>query len=705
MVVEFNRVCKWRPFFNSTNTLTFSSWAYLLPILLAISASGVAGVTAIRPVVSVYGPIVTLNGVMYMGADFGDGFGRELYMSDGTTPGTIIADDIRVGAESSYPTILGAFGGALYFTANSDGVAYDLYRTTGGFGNATLIKSAVSGSFSVSSLIEFNSHIYFKGNDAGGAGNEIWRTDGTPGGTALFADILPGPSSGGFSDPAVYDGWLYFGANDGNSGAGRGMELWRTDGAATARYADINPGGDSSGPTGMTVFAGELWFRADNGSVGGELASTDGSGTVTIEDLRPGSAFESSDPENFGIGPNGMFLSAFEQPGNRVWQITNAGATNQTDLNGLVNFGPFIPLIDRTIGFSSSGGVWSFVDESAAVETLDSGYLSQINDPTALGSIIAFVATRPGFGFELAGTDGSAAGTGILVDINAGSGSAMTSSTPLLLNNGGLYFFANPGGGQQLYRYDHQPGQIEFVESTIDVDEADTSVIVEFERNSGSDGPAAITVSTGGDADIPQDYTVTPSHSATWSTGDSATKSITVNIHDDDLAEGNEVILLTLYDAAGASVGPADTLIITILDDEPFGADLKTTVDNGQSFLPGGESTTYTIAVMNDGIEDAIDAVITTTSPSALSSLAWSCVATSGAVCPLDGVGDLNETVDLPQGEILTFMMDADVQLSPEVLVEFAVSATPAKGQSDINLMDNSASDSDQIGVYLNNFE
>ena len=70
-------------------------------------------------------------------------------------------------------------------------------------------------------------------------GSELWASDGTIAGTALLADIRPGPEG---SDPL---GWtalgssVLFSADDGVSG----RELWITDGtsAGTRLLADINP--------------------------------------------------------------------------------------------------------------------------------------------------------------------------------------------------------------------------------------------------------------------------------------------------------------------------------------------------------------------------------------------------------------------------------------------------------------------------------
>ncbi len=79
-------------------------------------------------------------------------------------------------------------------------------------------------------------------------GSELWRSDGTPEGTELVADIRPGRDSSAGLDQRMVElnGYVYFRADDGV----HGWELWRTDGTAagTGLVADLVPGPDSSAP-------------------------------------------------------------------------------------------------------------------------------------------------------------------------------------------------------------------------------------------------------------------------------------------------------------------------------------------------------------------------------------------------------------------------------------------------------------------------
>src|SRR4051812_17951906 len=80
--------------------------------------------------------------------------------------------------------------------------------------------------------------VYFRATNQN-TGTELWRTDGTTGGTTLVKDIQPGQGSSAPELITNVSGTIYFSA----SGPGSGIELWKTDGteAGTVLVKDVTP--------------------------------------------------------------------------------------------------------------------------------------------------------------------------------------------------------------------------------------------------------------------------------------------------------------------------------------------------------------------------------------------------------------------------------------------------------------------------------
>jgi len=110
-------------------------------------------------------------------------------------------------------------------------------------------------------VVAANNLIYFTATSAA-AGEELWVSDGTPAGTRMVKDIVPGAES---SDPkwlTVVGDKVFFSANTPEYGA----ELWVTDGTDEGTYMvkdiyDVEDGVGSA-PQALTNFYGKLLFFA-----------------------------------------------------------------------------------------------------------------------------------------------------------------------------------------------------------------------------------------------------------------------------------------------------------------------------------------------------------------------------------------------------------------------------------------------------------
>ncbi|MEB3831470.1 ELWxxDGT repeat protein, partial [Phormidium sp. CCY1219] len=74
-----------------------------------------------------------------------------------------------------------------------------------------------SGGSSPKNLTNINGTRYFTAYD-GTNGTELWKSDGTEGGTVLVKDIRSGSVSSSLKNLTNINGTLYFRANDGTNG-------------------------------------------------------------------------------------------------------------------------------------------------------------------------------------------------------------------------------------------------------------------------------------------------------------------------------------------------------------------------------------------------------------------------------------------------------------------------------------------------------
>ncbi|MEX1189743.1 MAG: T9SS type A sorting domain-containing protein [Bacteroidia bacterium] len=185
--------------------------------------------------------------ILFMGDD--GIHGREPWVSDGTEAGTFMLKDILEGEYSS--------------VASSDET--DDYQNN--------------------YFTPINGKMIFRAND-GVHGSEPWITDGTPEGTMLLKDVLPGDDGCYPTRRSLYNGKIYFRAS---YGQGNAFEMWVTDGTTegTQRFHGVAPSGFGYSAIHSD---GKLYFNADSAGIGQELWVTDGtvSGTMMVKDAYPG---------------------------------------------------------------------------------------------------------------------------------------------------------------------------------------------------------------------------------------------------------------------------------------------------------------------------------------------------------------------------------------------------------------------------------
>lgn len=286
---------------------SFFASAQVPTLLRDINANGGANVSS----------ITCVDGLVYFRAN-DDVHGNEVWVSDGTSEGTVLLKDINPGLNSSYPVSFLNWNDRVYFAAD-DGNGYALWSTDGtevGTQFELAVDNVQDLEFS-SRFTVYNNMVIFNGRTEA-LGAELWVSNGTVDGTQLVKDIYPGSIGSGPREFTEYNGLLYFAATSPDLDE----ELWVTDGteAGTTLVKDIDEASGSGAPRDLAVMNGLLYFKGDDGYAhGSELWVTDGTadGTVMVLDIVPGG--NESLPQDLVAFNNELWFSAYTGGTANLW--------------------------------------------------------------------------------------------------------------------------------------------------------------------------------------------------------------------------------------------------------------------------------------------------------------------------------------------------------------------------------------------------
>ena len=422
--------------------------------------------------------------------------GSELYITDGTAPGTHLLKELSVGAAGSFPADFIRYNNRIFFSAVTPELGREIWSTDGTEAGTYLLKEIATGSADANNANEFkftstSVFLYFVANTAP-YGAELWKTDGTPAATALVEDIEPGPSGSFPNNLFGFGDQLFFTAA--NSSYGR--ECWRSNGSENGTYLllDAFPGTGSSNRMGgnavtgfeLTIrfhpFKDKVYFMAITPS-STNLYATDGTtpGTQLIKQLFVLPGWDESYPVNtldnainlpdkfMFIRQTDVWLSECE-----LWSCDGTPAGTVPVSTGFVlDYGPPFILKNENKPSAANGDMLFKGNKFffAAEKGIDQfGIELWISDGTAAGTQmvkdigpgawgivwdaktdLSFVYTSDALFFnaddrvageELWRTDGTSNGTYMVADLNSnGSGSPLLQT----INNGRLYFAASDG--------------------------------------------------------------------------------------------------------------------------------------------------------------------------------------------------------------------------------------------------------------------
>lgn len=328
-----------------------------------------------------------------------------LWMTDGTSAGTVLFKELpgsgAYGGVQQLPNQVGLF------IASDTNQSVVLWRTDGTDAGTRVTDTAV---FNARNAAVSNGRLYLTGLNSS-PGNELFMSDGMPGGTVFLKDIWVGSKS---SEPAGFTplgALTLFSADDGVVG----RELWKTDGtsAGTVRLSDLNPGATGSSPTSLQPLGNRVVFWARTPTA--RLWTTDG----TAQGTQPvGAAVTPSVPEGFVTwGDVAFFAGTEDASGTELWRTdgTPEGTVRVADL------------------YPGRG----------------SSRPDQLTLVSPSGPLL-FSAEEPTGGRELWRLDSPTGQPARAADVGAGPRSSRPEQ--LTVNGSAVYFTANDGTGRALFR-------------------------------------------------------------------------------------------------------------------------------------------------------------------------------------------------------------------------------------------------------------
>ena len=385
----------------------------------------------------------------------GDGStGEELWVTDGTSTGTRILEDICPGTCSSGPYPLGVVNGVALLLANpeQDRHIWHLWRSDGTEAGTYPLDIPFSFEHPLERQrpsIAFANGVMYFGDCSEERGCELWRSDGTPAGTrAVKVLVEPSFFSSYFSQLVAAGNRLYFAVSANES------SLWTSDGTEAGTLSILEP----SSPRLMAGTAdGRLLFTQGSEEDGEELWASNGTRAGT----RALTRFEAPEPfeDVTWMKPYGnrvYFLANDVIHGREIWRSdgTEKGTVRVTEFGVYEPFGgwsqidQYRELLAEAAGgrlvFVASDGLtparlWVTDGRPESTAPLDCGGCRRNGSLVAAGGKVFFFATEPDHGSELWVTDGTAQGTRITRDICAGW---QCGGSILGERQGGVYFYA-----------------------------------------------------------------------------------------------------------------------------------------------------------------------------------------------------------------------------------------------------------------------
>ncbi|MEM1090977.1 MAG: hypothetical protein AAGI67_11380 [Pseudomonadota bacterium] len=422
------------------------------------------------------------GGQFFFRADNGSD-GIEPWISDGTTGGTQLLTDLRMGPDGSFPTFRGSLDASVFFNATDDMAGSEIFSISAFPGIPTVfdIRPGQANS-SPSWLGIVGGRVLVSATDSNGQ-REIWWVNANSG-PVLYVDIngdqgssnaqaltpigsnsalliarpVTPPTIGARVHRLVGDtateilgtnsvrltfrngfwpvpgGWLFMATAEGEAD---GFEPWvLPNGSDIAQQVrDINPGNESGyATTGLFTgdpIGGVVYFAGETEGEGVEPWRSDGtgSGTFMIADVSTGDG--DSDPEKFVEFNGHVYFGGQSPSGPQLWRVSGSNAelvaTISSDING------------------AAPRPWLVFDNH-----------------------LIFRAETPEHGFEWWAANGTIGGVSLIADVNPGQADGSPRGEAWVVNDSLLWEGDNGVDGRELWKLDS--GFLESLFTTIFLD-------------------------------------------------------------------------------------------------------------------------------------------------------------------------------------------------------------------------------------------
>lgn len=324
------------------------------------------------------------NGELFFSASHPD-FGRELWKYNPDSDVAELVIDLVAGPDWSSPATLSVANDKLYFKARLvAGEGREPYVSDGTTAGTLSLGDFTPGDGQtlIHRAFGFGDYVYIVDitND------KTWRTDGTPDGTEVYFEYE-------IFSKIMFQGDLYFNANLGD---GLGAELYKMEAGSTTPelVADIITGNGSSSPSWIVEFNDNLIFSAKKGGAGRELWKSNGSQNGTNLVIQLDEIFGiGGDPQGLFVWNDAVYFSGWSiDTGRELWRYGfelpfNAQITEISSLacNGDMDAALQVNITSGTAPYTYA---WNVADiEGAEVSDLAAG-VYEVTVTDANGQIV-----------------------------------------------------------------------------------------------------------------------------------------------------------------------------------------------------------------------------------------------------------------------------------------------------------------------------